>query len=368
MSHIAGSLNAPRQNHGMSVKKIGKTFKLIAFGGESEEGDGLLDSIEVWNSQSETWEEPNSKRFKLQDKTSRFSTLTMFNGSRFNKSTNSSSPSTKNEPKKPFTPLNVFQGTRYIGGETFFVTIVSPVSLLMMICIICRLLPEALWMTLKIVAWYEMIMQSSYLSLSVLIGTKNSHQGVASFIDQFLYIFNYSVIMMPEKFTRFMQQFSQLDTFEPVILSFNLVFFLLSRLFYLSAFNARLSNMYHETLQVILFLSFLKISSTLKNLNKLSKRNSFLQLLTRFVCDPIVSLLFVTLLMNSVSFLRIVSLTMYIIHVVYNNYLDPMDDFPSTFSIFISIAILLLTLPVIIMLDCIPELEEIHPKKSLNDS
>jgi hypothetical protein len=59
---------------------------------------------------------------------------------------------------------------------------------------------------------------------------------------------------------------------------------------------------------------------------------------------------------------------MYIIHVVYNNYLDPMDDFPSTFSIFISIAILLLTLPVIIMLDCIPELEEIHPKKSLNDS
>ena len=226
----------------------------------------------------------------------------------------------------------MFQGTRYIGGETFFVTIVSPVSLLMMICIICRLLPEALWMTLKIIAWYEMIMQSSYLSLSFLIGTKNSHQGVASFIDQFLYIFNYSVIMMPEKFTRFMQQFSQLDTFEPVILSFNLVFFLLSRLFYLSAFNARLSNMYHETLQVILFLSFLKISSTLKNLNKLSKRNSFLQLLTRFVCDPIVSLLFVTLLMNSVSFLRIVSLTMYIIHVVYNNYLDPMDDFPSTFS------------------------------------
>ena len=370
MSHIAGSLNAPRQNHGMSVKKIGKTFKLITFGGESEEGDGLLDSIEVWNSQSETWEEPNSKRFKLRDKTSRFSTLTMFNGSRLTKSTNFSSSSTKNEPKKPFTQLNVFQGTRYIESGTFFLTIVVPINILTMICIICRLLPEALWMTLKIVAWYEMIMQSSYLSMSFLIGTENHHQGFHSFVEHFLTIFSHSVIMLPEQFDRFIRQFlnivSKLDSYATLSLGlFNMLPLIFSRLFYYIAFNARLSNMYHETLQVILFLSFLKISSTLKNLNKLSKRISFLQLLTRLVCDPMVSLLIVTLLMNSVPFLRIVSLTMFIIHVVYNNYLDPKEDFPA--AIVTSIAILLFTLPMIIMFDCIPELEEIHQKKSLND-
>ena len=50
-SHIApaGNLNTPRQNHGMSVMKIGNAFKLVAFGGEFEEENGLLDSIEVWN-------------------------------------------------------------------------------------------------------------------------------------------------------------------------------------------------------------------------------------------------------------------------------------------------------------------------------
>ena len=44
-SHIAGSLTTPRQNHGMSVMKIGKTYKLITFGGESMDSDGLSDSI-----------------------------------------------------------------------------------------------------------------------------------------------------------------------------------------------------------------------------------------------------------------------------------------------------------------------------------
>ena len=61
----------------MSVMKIGNAFKLIAFGGESEEDNGLLDSIEVWDSRSETW---NKSELKLEDKVSRFSTTTAFCG------------------------------------------------------------------------------------------------------------------------------------------------------------------------------------------------------------------------------------------------------------------------------------------------
>ena len=76
-SHIAGNLNTPRQYHGMSVMKIGNAFKLVAFGGESEQVNGLLDSIEMWDSQNETW---NKFELKLQDRISRFSTITAFNG------------------------------------------------------------------------------------------------------------------------------------------------------------------------------------------------------------------------------------------------------------------------------------------------
>ena len=76
-SHISGNLKTQRQNHGMSVMKIGNAFKLIAFGGESEEDNGLLDSIEVWDSRSETW---NKSELKLEDKVSRFSTTTAFCG------------------------------------------------------------------------------------------------------------------------------------------------------------------------------------------------------------------------------------------------------------------------------------------------
>ena len=378
MSHIAGSLNAPRQNHGMSVKKIGKTFKLIAFGGESEEGDGLLDSIEVWNSQSETWEEPNSKRFKLQDKTSRFSTLTMFNGSRLTKSTNFSSSSTKNEPKKPFTPLNVFQGTRYmLDGRPFFLTIVAPITILCIVCTFCRMLPENLWLALKFLAWYEMISQSLYLSLSVLIGTNNCPQivsSISSFIQQMLNTFSHSIVILPKTFNNYIHQFLNIVAentdndadkfFTLLILFFSALSLLFSRLFLDTAFNIRKCNMYHETLQVILFLSFQRVCSTLGNLNKFSKENSFLRYLTRIITDPIISLLYVALTMYSVLFLRFVSFTIYIIFVVYYNYLHPyIENFPIT--LFLSIVFWLLYLPMFIIFDGI--VDEKHIRDSLED-
>lgn len=75
-SRIAGNLNIPRQNHGMSIMKIGKEFKLVAFGGEYDQC--LLDSIEIWNTSSETWELSNT--LKLRNKSTRFSTATVFNG------------------------------------------------------------------------------------------------------------------------------------------------------------------------------------------------------------------------------------------------------------------------------------------------
>ena len=100
-SRIASSLIIPRQNHGMSVMKIGETFKLIAFGGESVDGGGLLDSIEVWNFQTETWEE--SKTLKLEDKVSRFSSLTVYNNPRSVNLINLEIP--KDEPT-PFSPFD----------------------------------------------------------------------------------------------------------------------------------------------------------------------------------------------------------------------------------------------------------------------
>ena len=312
-THIAGNLITPRQNHGMSVMKIGSTFKLITFGGESTEGDGLLDSIEVWNSQTETWELPHLENFKLKDKVSRFSTLTVFNGL---KSTNPINLSiSKDEPEQP----KIFK--EWVSCFAF----ISLLNMLIMICAIFRIIPETLMMTLKIVAWYEMIIQSSYLSLSTLKGTNDFQHNITSFIEQFLNMFSHSGIILPEKFGKFIQQFlnklSQIDEMPVAIPS--LAFYMLSRPFSQIALNVYPDTMYDETLQVMLSLGFVKIPSTLSNLNRFSKKNSFLQLLTGIISDPVFSLLYVALLMNSEACLRIVSFMILIIFVAYHIYAIP---------------------------------------------
>ena len=76
--------------------------------------------------------------------------------------------------------------------------------------------------------------------------------------------------------------------------------------------------MYDETLQVMLFLGFVKIPKILSNLNRFSKKNSFLQILTRIISDPVFSLLYVALLMNCKSYLRIVCFMILIIYVAYH--------------------------------------------------
>ena len=49
-----GDLNVPRRKFGMSTVKIEGKLRLIAFGGLSE-NSAPLDSIEIWNEESETW-------------------------------------------------------------------------------------------------------------------------------------------------------------------------------------------------------------------------------------------------------------------------------------------------------------------------
>ena len=154
-SRIAGNLNTPRQNHGMSIMKIDNKFKLVAFGGESVEGDGLLDSVEVWNSQTEKWKE--SHILKLDYKASRFTTLTVFNGPKLTDFTNQASKIPhKDSDEDKFTDMN----PRLIHAHTL-----APFNILLLTCTIFRLFPENLWMLLKFLACFEMLIQNLYNKL-----------------------------------------------------------------------------------------------------------------------------------------------------------------------------------------------------------
>ena len=53
ISRTAGDLNTARDSHGMGIVTINGEAKLIVFGGRSR--DGLTDSIEEWDDNSETW-------------------------------------------------------------------------------------------------------------------------------------------------------------------------------------------------------------------------------------------------------------------------------------------------------------------------
>ena len=90
--------------------------------------------------------------------------------------------------------------------------------------------------------------------------------------------------------------------------------------------------MYHETLQVILFLNFEKMYSVLMKLKQLSKNNSFLQQVTRIISDPIVALLIIVVLMNSESSLRIVSFTLFFVNVVVSIIYFHYDEIGNTFQ------------------------------------
>ena len=325
-SHIAGSLTTPRQNHGMSVMKIGKTYKLITFGGESMEGDGLLDSIEVWNSQTEIWEE--SKSLKLEDKVSRFSSLTVYNNSRSASLINIPLP--EDEPK-PYSPLDT--DNKFI--RAYRMAFAAPVCILLMVCYFSRLIPEGLWISLKLVACYEMTVLSSTLSLSRLIGVKNSQTTITSRLNQLLNLFNHPVIMLPRIFGHHVHQFLKTFTqnYEIVfVYIICLTIFVNSREICFRLLNIVMHKMYHETLQVILFLNFEKMYSVLMKLKQLSKNNSFLQQVTRIISDPIVALLIIVVLMNSESSLRIVSFTLFFVNVVVSIIYFHYDEIGNTFQ------------------------------------
>ena len=70
---IAGNLNIPRSEFGLSMIRIGSKVRLIAFGGTtSGVDDYLLDSIEMFDEASQTWK---ITTLKLQQKRSDFGHL-----------------------------------------------------------------------------------------------------------------------------------------------------------------------------------------------------------------------------------------------------------------------------------------------------
>ena len=73
-----GNLNTARFYHGMSIMKINDELRLVVLGGQTKmkkHEKGLLDSIEVWNEDTQSWD---NTEFKLPHKNSRFATTTYF--------------------------------------------------------------------------------------------------------------------------------------------------------------------------------------------------------------------------------------------------------------------------------------------------
>ena len=159
-SHISGNLKTPRQNHGMSVMKIGNAFKLIAFGGESEEDNGLLDSIEVWDSQNETW---NKSEHKLEDKVSRFSTTTAFCGlspEYFGHQANNFLEDNQSQNIQSTIPL-VFPKTEKEGLKWFrYCIIICQVWSALILAL--AIFPHSFWMVVMVLVSTDLFIHSGY--------------------------------------------------------------------------------------------------------------------------------------------------------------------------------------------------------------
>ena len=75
-STMIGNLNTARIYHGMSIMKINHELKLVVFGGQTTfDHSHMLDSIEVWNEHTKSWDKTE---IKLPRKNSRFATTPIF--------------------------------------------------------------------------------------------------------------------------------------------------------------------------------------------------------------------------------------------------------------------------------------------------
>ena len=94
---------------------------------------------------------------KLDHKASRFTTLTVFNGPKLTDFTNQASKIPHNDSDEDkFTDMN----PRLIHAHTL-----APFNILLLTCTIFRLLPENLWMLLKFLACFEMLIQNLFNKL-----------------------------------------------------------------------------------------------------------------------------------------------------------------------------------------------------------
>ena len=69
---MASPMNSKRAGHGIGVVTINRENKLAVYGGY--DGGKMLDSVELYNTQTEKWETSN---FKLSEQKSHFSFFTV---------------------------------------------------------------------------------------------------------------------------------------------------------------------------------------------------------------------------------------------------------------------------------------------------
>ena len=223
-------------------------------------------------------------------------------------------PLPEDEPK-PFSPFDT-EDKKVIALHRAGI---APFSIWLMVCLFCRLIPEGLWMTLKFVAWYEMLLQTFFLSLSKLFLVEHSQHNV-------LNLFNHPIVLTPrvvsQHIIKFLKTFMKDDVYGigliPLLICMPI--FLYSRYIFLRLLNIEMDKKYHETLQLILFLSFEKMYSVLMTFNQLSKKYSFLPQLARIISDPIVALVIIAILMNSEPSLEIVVFTLFFFYGVITIY------------------------------------------------
>ena len=313
-SRIASNLKTSRQNHGMSIMKIGIEFKLVAFGGESEEDSGLLDSIEVWDGQSETWK---VSELKLQEKSSRFSAINVFNRLSSEDLIPVQVETVSEDDSKPVAPSDIFHAVPKTRQETerwYFHSLHWYKSWLLSTYLIA-LLPFPLW-----------IATISYLSIEILMHT--AHLSVMDFRDLVVFekpsmdFWKYPIFVIPQKITSFSEQCLKIIRWcehEPdltigflFILTFisdwavPIYYEIILEHYYMDSKSEKDVDDYRvicelrdtatlRATQLMILLSYERIASKLKNINKSFVKSSCKEQISKLITHPILTLTYIFL-------------------------------------------------------------------------
>ena len=89
---FVGNLNTPRRAHGISLMKFNNQYKLVVFGGKNGHnifGSEILDSVEVFDEETEQWENMD---LKMTCPRKAFSFVTVFSNNKLIAGMNDESP------------------------------------------------------------------------------------------------------------------------------------------------------------------------------------------------------------------------------------------------------------------------------------